>query len=121
MKIDSSFVYDEVHQNIMKKRLKEPLKELTYQGLAEFFKVFGDPTRLKIINALLESQMCVCDLAKLLGMSESAISHQLRLLRQARLVRYQKAGRAVFYSLDDEHISRIFHQGLEHVLEVKEV
>lgn len=106
-----------LNQESVKKSDITMLEISTSQELAEFFKVFGDPTRLNIINALFESRLCVCDLAKLLSMSPSAISHQLRLLRQARLVRYEKIGRAVFYELDDEHIKQIFHQGLEHILE----
>ena len=85
--------------------------------LAELFKVFGDTTRVKIISALFEAEMCVCDIAELLSMTQSAISHQLRVLRQARLVKHRKEGKVVFYSLDDEHIKTIFNQGLEHILE----
>ena len=92
-------------------------KEETLYDLAELFKVFGDTTRVKIISVLLESQLCVCDIATLLHMSPSAISHQLRVLRQARLVKHKKEGKEVFYSLDDEHIKYIFDAGLEHILE----
>lgn len=92
-------------------------KEETLYDLAELFKVFGDTTRVKIISVLLESQLCVCDIAALLHMSPSAISHQLRVLRQARLVKHKKEGKEVFYSLDDEHIKYIFDAGLEHILE----
>ena len=83
----------------------------------ELFKVFGDTTRVKIISGLFEAEMCVCDIAELLHMTQSAISHQLRVLRQARLVKHRKEGKVVFYSLDDEHIKNIFNQGLEHILE----
>ena len=93
-----------------------PQEEKLYD-LAELFKVFGDTTRVKIISALFEAEMCVCDIAELLGMTQSAISHQLRVLRQARLVKHRKEGKVVFYSLDDEHIKSIFNQGLEHILE----
>ena len=85
--------------------------------LAELFKVFGDTTRVKIISALFEAELCVCDIAELLTMSPSAISHQLRVLRQARLVKHRKEGKVVFYSLDDEHIKHIFNEGLTHILE----
>jgi ArsR family transcriptional regulator len=97
-------------------RAKLPKEEVLYD-LAELFKVFGDTTRVKIISALFESEMCVCDIAELLHMSQSAISHQLRVLRQARLVKHRKEGKVVFYSLDDEHIKHIFDEGLEHILE----
>jgi ArsR family transcriptional regulator len=86
--------------------------------LAEFFKVFGDSTRVRIICALLYAEMCVCDVAALLCMSKSAISHQLKVLRQARLVKFRRDGKVIFYSLDDWHIGRIFRQGLAHVNEI---
>lgn len=93
-----------------------PQEEKLYD-LAELFKVFGDTTRVKIISALFEAELCVCDIAELLTMSPSAISHQLRVLRQARLVKHRKEGKVVFYSLDDEHIKHIFNEGLTHILE----
>ncbi len=95
-----------------------PTEETLYD-LAELFKVFGDSTRVRIISALFVSEMCVCDIAKLLGMNQSAISHQLRILKQARLVKNNKVGKTVFYSLDDEHIKNIFDQGLEHIFETR--
>jgi len=108
---------DIVHENVIEMvRKKMPQEEKLYD-LAELFKVFGDTTRVKIISALFEAEMCVCDIAELLSMSQSAISHQLRVLRQARLVKHRKEGKVVFYSLDDEHIKTIFNQGLEHILE----
>lgn len=97
-------------------RQKMPDEELLYD-LAEFFKVFGDSTRIKIIWALFEADMCVCDIAKLLNMSQSAISHQLRVLKNSRLVRYKKSGKTVYYSLNDDHIERIFELGMEHIME----
>lgn len=84
-------------------------------ALSELFKSFGDQTRLKILFALSEKEMCVCDLAALLEMSQSAISHQLRVLRNVRLVKHQKEGKVVYYSLDDEHVKEIVRQGLDHV------
>ena len=93
-----------------------PLDEHLYD-LAELFKVFGDTTRVKILYALYSSEMCVCDIAALLNMTQSAISHQLRVLKQARLVKYRKDGKVAYYSLDDEHIHKIFAQGLEHILQ----
>ena len=86
-------------------------------ALAGTFKVLGDPTRVRILDALSRSELCVCDMARLLGLSESAVSHQLRLLRSMRLVRSRREGRMIFYSLDDQHIVRLFEQGLEHVQE----
>ena len=85
--------------------------------LAEIFKAMGDPTRIKIIYSLREQELCVCDLSEILNMSSSAVSHQLRILRNMNLVKYRKEGRSVFYSLDDDHVMCLFSQGLEHVLE----
>jgi len=83
--------------------------------MAATFKVLGDPTRIRILDALSREELCVCDLALLLGTSSSAISHQLRVLRDARLVKYRKEGKMAFYSLDDNHVLTLFEQGLEHV------
>ena len=85
--------------------------------LAEVFKVFGDSTRIKILYVLSESEMCVCDIAQLLNMNQSAISHQLRILKQNGLVKNRREGRAVFYSLADGHVKTIMRQGMEHILE----
>ena len=108
---------DIVHENVIEMVKKKMPQEEKLYDLAELFKVFGDTTRVKIISALFEAEMCVCDIAELLSMTQSAISHQLRVLRQARLVKHRKEGKVVFYSLDDEHIKTIFNQGLEHILE----
>jgi ArsR family transcriptional regulator len=86
-------------------------------ALAETFKVLGDTTRVRILDALSRAELCVCDIARLLSLSESAVSHQLRLLRGMRLVRPRRSGRMVFYTLDDQHIVGLFEQGLEHVQE----
>jgi ArsR family transcriptional regulator len=83
--------------------------------LAEFFKALSDPTRVRIVSALSAGELCVCDLAATLGMSQSAISHQLRLLRQLRLVKRRRAGQMAYYTLDDEHVSALFHEGMDHV------
>jgi len=88
-------------------------------ALAETFKVLGDPTRVRMLDALAQSELCVCDLATLVGLSESAVSHQLRLLRNMRVVRSRRTGRMVFYALDDEHIIGLFEQGLRHVEETE--
>jgi len=92
-----------------------PEEELS--ALAELFKVLGDRTRARILEALAVSELCVCDLAAILCLSQSAVSHQLRLLRATKLVRYRKEGKNVFYSLDDEHVRQLFRQALEHVQE----
>lgn len=101
---------------IEKVRQLMPPEETLY-SLAQFFKVFGDPTRVKIIWALAEEEMCVCDIAHLLGMGHSAISHQLRVLKQARLVKPRREGKNIYYALDDQHIEAIFKQGLAHIRE----
>ena len=85
--------------------------------LADFFRIFGDATRLKILYALKFSEMCVLDIAQLLGMSQSAISHQLRILKQSRLVKFRREGKTIYYSLADDHVATIMAQGLEHVCE----
>jgi ArsR family transcriptional regulator len=90
------------------------------QKMAELFKVLGDPTRLKIINALILAEMCVCDIAALLDMTQPAISHHLKVLRQTQLVKYRREGKVVYYSLDDEHVHNVFYQGLVHVSEYSE-
>ncbi|MGL4363082.1 MAG: ArsR/SmtB family transcription factor [Cellulosilyticaceae bacterium] len=86
-------------------------------NLASFFKVFADPTRIRLLSALFKSEMCVCDLAATLGMTHSAISHQLRIFKTSKLVTSRKAGKVVYYSLADDHIRHIFNAGLEHILE----
>ena len=93
-----------------------PDEERLYD-LAELFKVFGDTTRIRILYVLFESEMCVCDIAELLDMTQSAISHQLRILKQARLVRSRREGKTVFYALDDEHVRTVIGQGMEHIEE----
>jgi len=104
-----------IHDDVVNKvRESMPEEEMLYD-LADLFKVFGDTTRIKIIYALFQSEMCVCDIAALLGMNQSAISHQLRVLKQARLVKYRKEGKVVYYSLDDDHIKNIFNQGFDHI------
>ena len=104
-----------VHLDLLN-QLDHRITEETYQNLAEIFKTMGDPTRIKIIHALSQAELCVCDLAEHLGMTQSAISHQLRVLRNVKIVKYRRDGRVVYYSLDDEHILLLFNQGLGHVL-----
>jgi ArsR family transcriptional regulator len=93
------------------------LSDRSVGALAETFKLLGDPTRVRILDALSRSELCVCDIASLLSLTESAVSHQLRLLRSVRLVAPRRDGRMIFYTLDDQHIVRLFEQGLEHVEE----
>lgn len=92
-------------------------EEDTLYDLADFFKVFADSTRIKMLYVLMYSEMCVCDLAEILNMTQSAISHQLRTLKQMNLVRYRREGKTVFYSLADDHIKSILSQGMEHIEE----
>jgi ArsR family transcriptional regulator len=106
-----------IHEDVVSKAKELMPKEETLYDLAELFKVFGDTTRIKIICALFESEMCVCDIAALLGMNQSAISHQLRVLKGTRLVKYRRDGKIVYYSLDDEHVKEIFDLGLIHINE----
>lgn len=87
------------------------------QQLAEFYKVFGDPTRIKILCTLFQSELCVCDLAEVTNMTQSAISHQLRVLKQMKLVKNRREGKTVYYSLADAHIQSILNQGMEHIAE----
>ena len=106
-----------IHKDVVQEvKDKLPQEEILYD-LAELFKVFGDSTRIKIICSLFESEMCVCDLSALLNISQSAISHQLRVLKSARLVKFRRAGKVIYYSLDDEHIKQIFDAGLHHITE----
>ncbi|MDR2184621.1 MAG: metalloregulator ArsR/SmtB family transcription factor [Treponema sp.] len=106
-----------IHEEVVAEVRKQMPDEEQLMVLADLFKMFGDSTRVKILSALLNSEMCVCDIAVLLGMTKSAISHQLRALRQTKLVKYRRDGKVVYYSLDDEHVRTIFAQGLLHVSE----
>lgn len=108
-----------IHQDVVDIVRNKIPKDETLNNLAELFKVFGDLTRVKILHVLYQSEMCVCDVATLLEMNQSAISHQLRVLKQARLVKYRRDGKVVYYSLDDSHIMNIFDQGLIHIEENK--
>lgn len=106
-----------IHDDVLKRvREKIPPEEPVYE-VSELFKVFGDSTRARIICALNIEEMCVCDLAALLNMTHSAVSHQLRLLKVSRIVKSRKEGRVVYYSLDDTHIAEIFAMAFEHVME----
>jgi DNA-binding transcriptional ArsR family regulator len=106
-----------IHEDVVARVRNSMPEEDVLLDLADLFKVFSDSTRVKILCALQHSEMCVCDIAYLLGMTESAISHQLRSLRQTRLVKHRRDGKIVYYSLDDEHVGNVFEQGLLHVCE----
>lgn len=106
-----------VHTDVTKKALALlPAEDLLFD-LAELYKIFGDSTRIKILYLLFESEMCVCDVADALNMTVSAISHQLRILKNAKLVRFRREGKSVIYALDDDHVRRILALGLEHICE----
>lgn len=105
------------HEEIVEKVQKEMPDEDTLYDLTELFRIFGDSTRIRILYVLFEAEMCVCDIAALLGMTQSAISHQLRALKNAKLVTSRREGKTVFYSLTDDHVKTIIDQGLEHILE----
>lgn len=106
-----------IHEELVNEINRTMPKEEVLYDLAEIFKVFGDTTRIKILYSLFKNEMCVCDISAIVGVSRSAISHQLRLLKQSKLVRYRKEGKVVYYSLDDEHIKSIFNAGLAHIEE----
>jgi ArsR family transcriptional regulator, lead/cadmium/zinc/bismuth-responsive transcriptional repressor len=103
-----------------KKQRETMPDESSLMVLAEFFGIFGDTTRLKILSLLARADLCVQDIADHLGMNQSAISHQLRVLKQARLVKYRRSGRLIFYALDDDHVKQVFSQGLDHIREMRE-
>ena len=109
--------YIHIHQDIVDKVNENMPAEEVLFDLAEFFKVFADSTRIKILYVLLQSEMCVCDIGQTLNISQSAVSHQLRILKQMRLVKYRKEGKSIFYSLSDGHIKDILSQGIEHIME----
>lgn len=104
-----------IHQDIVDKTINKMPDENTFNKLAEFFKLLGDTTRAKILWALDQNEMCVCDIANVLGMSKSSISHQLGTLRRSNIVRCRKQGKEVYYTLDDDHVKVLFELGLEHI------
>lgn len=106
-----------IHMNLVQSANEKMPSEDELYDLAELFKVFGDSTRIRILFVLFESEMCVCDLAEALNMTQSAISHQLRILKQAKLVTNRREGKSVIYSLADEHVRTIIDQGREHIEE----
>ena len=104
------------HEAVLKKKMEMPEVQTLYE-LADFFKIFGDSTRVSILFALDGDPMCVCDIAELLTMTKSAVSHQLKVLRQSALVKYRKIGKNVFYTLADDHVRDIIEKALEHISE----
>lgn len=107
----------EIHEELLHSVAEKLPPEEDLYDLAELFKVFGDSTRIRILFVLFEAEVCVCDLAQALGMTQSAISHQLKILKQSKLVKYRREGKSVFYSLADDHVRTIISQGMEHIEE----
>lgn len=106
-----------VHQDVVKRVLeKQPAEEVLYE-LGELFKVFGDSTRIRILYALIESELCVGDIAQLLNLTQSAVSHQLKILKDAKLVKFRREGKIIIYALDDDHVRNILNMGMEHIEE----
>lgn len=103
------------HPQAVRRAHSAMLDEDSVLQLAEIFKILSDPTRIKVLDVLSKGEMCVCDIASTLQMGQSAISHQLRVLRGSRLVKYRREGKEAWYSLDDEHVLTLFRQGLEHI------
>jgi len=106
-----------IHKDTIEKVRKELPKDETLYDLANLFKIFSDQTRIKILCALQNNELCVCDLAALLDMTQSAISHQLRVLKSSRLVKFRRDGKVIYYSLADDHVEHIFNEGFKHVTE----
>ena len=107
-----------LHEETVKK-VKQTMPEDGFiYDLAEFFKVFADSTRTKILYALMENELCVCDIANIVQTTQSAISHQLRILKQSKLVKFRRVGKVIYYSLDDSHIAEILKKGCEHIEEL---
>ncbi len=116
-KIEFACEINEVHPDLLKIVEDTMPEETELYDLAELFKVFGDSTRIRILFVLLQAEVCVCDLAALLNMNQSAISHQLRILKQNKLVKARREGKSIFYSLADEHVKTIIAMGQEHIEE----
>ena len=104
-----------IHKDIVENTLKNMADEDLFNKLAEFFKILGDTTRTKILFALDQNEMCVCDIANVLNMSKSSISHQLGTLRRSGIVKCRKVGKEVYYMLDDDHVKQLFEVGIEHI------
>jgi len=106
-----------IHENLVKTAEEQMPEETKLYDLAELFKIFGDSSRIKILFVLFETEACVCDIAEALNMTQSAVSHQLRILKQSKLVNNRREGKSIFYSLADDHVRTIIYQGLEHIEE----
>ncbi len=106
-----------IHEEVVGQVKGQLPDRVVLKGLAEFFKLFGDPTRISILWALSKAEMCVCDLCALLSMKQSAVSQHLKVLRQSRIVKFRRAGKVVYYSLDDDHIEGVLNLGMQHILE----
>ena len=104
-----------IHEDVVKATLEKMPKQELFNNLAEFFKIIGDITRTKILYALDQNEMCVCDIANVLGMTKSSISHQLATLKQSGIVKYRKEGKEVYYTLDDDHVQQVFEIAIEHI------
>lgn len=115
--VKNEFVCDcnVIHQDIVDKITDQIPEEKTFDNLAEFFKLIGDPTRLKILFALDKEEVCVCDIANILSMSKSSISHQLAVLRKSEIIKCRKQGKEVYYTLDDNHVNEVFEIALNHI------
>lgn len=116
-KVDSCMTHEYLHEKSVHQIEDGMPSEDTVRDLADFYKVFGDVTRIKILCALFQSESCVCGLAEAVGMTQSAVSHQLRVLKQMKLVKNRREGKTVYYSLADSHIQTILNQGMEHIRE----
>ena len=106
-----------VHEDVVNRVKDEMLTQEEFNDLSVLFKMYADPTRLKILSLLFKEEICVCDISTLLDMTQSAVSHQLSVLRQNRIIKYRRSGKNIYYSLDDEHIQLIFDAGLAHIME----
>ncbi|MBQ6508500.1 MAG: helix-turn-helix transcriptional regulator [Flexilinea sp.] len=106
-----------IHEDVVRKALSEQPAEELLADLADLFKNFSDTTRIRILSLLIDNEMCVCDIAAALGATQSAVSHQLRILKQSRLVRYRRQGKVIYYALADEHVKTIIAMGMEHITE----
>ncbi len=104
-----------IHEDIVKKVLNTMIQQEKINKISDFFKILGDLTRAKIIAALDQNEMCVCDIANVLQMTKSSVSHQLAILRKAKLVKYRKEGKTVYYSLSDNHVQEVFESALDHI------
>ena len=122
MKPEENEIYTEppIHKEIVRKALSEQPAEELLADLADLFKNFSDTTRIRILSLLIDNEMCVCDIAAALDATQSAVSHQLRILKQSRLVKSRRSGKIIYYSLADDHVRTIVAQGWEHLTEKKE-